>query len=258
MTSPRASFPTLASIISLSLLSAACATDDTPGGGSDDSTQEALGCEESVTVLADLEALTPEGFIIADLVESRIGTHQAELVWVDPQDQPVQVDVQPAGESTPMVLALTYDDGELRYIDSVPAAGAGGDAETQELGAECIPRVEADVLLQIQTEDGALVEQLPVVLRAEIEPSGIGLGYVRHELDLDALAGSLTAASIEPADPSELGFNLWIDFPVDAEGNQLAPLGRLGGWAEYHHGEGSDATMSMSEFTIAVFGGWEG
>lgn len=239
--------PALLSLASLSTL--ACVSDDDPiGPGNDDDVAELEpACEESVTVLEGVDDLSPEGYAAADILDLALGSYEQTLSWVD-QEGEVKVTLEPA-EATKLFIDLASVEGEqsLRYVASAPNEAA------LEAGAEleCRSRIEADALLNIATANGALAEELEVVLRAEIEDEGLSRPHIRESLALEELAGSLQMAAIEPADPSALDFVLEIRFPGPEDDPALGSTGRIGGWAEYSTAEGEEGEASMTEFTLA-------
>jgi len=183
------------------------------GGGPDDpsstdtDTDEVSGphCEDTPTVVA-LDEVTPLGFAASELAAWAEGTHAETFVYAE-------------GGSTPLTLAVTVGP-EARYVTSV--AVYPDDGTQPAIGVECFDRVEVDLSVSLETDDGAFDEGFDTTLQSM---DGLSAEWFAT-LDPGALGGSYDLDDPE-VDWSER--KLFVQASFDAEGSSGSIAGQLSG-----------------------------
>lgn len=155
---------------------------------------EGSGCDEQVTVLAGVDAMSALGFTAADVLSVAAGAHESPMMWgAGIADGPVQVAFGPEAGAGKLTVGVTYQGGEVRFIDSTPKdTGLEGDGG---FGAQCTDRLEVDVAVTLDSEGGAFAESFTAPLRA----TSRGIAKIAHELALADIQGSFAVTKLEPA-----------------------------------------------------------
>lgn len=252
MTSLRSPRPLLA-IFAVMTLAVGCADDDDLIGGLDETagedesgeTEEGEGeggeeleqCVETVTVLADANTPTPEGHTIGEVFALVLGPHDLELMAAEAEgDVSIVTSVPPVLQ---VELVVSYEAGEIRYIDSVPSDGSA---------ATCVPRVEADVIVSVETGDPFFHSKFDTALVAEVGEGKLEAPTVLRALEDLGELGSVELLEIEPADPTALSYELGFLFSVDGV------TGELRGVASYQEaGLDGDVAVSALGFKLFLF-----
>ena len=177
--------------MSIPLLAAACS----PFG--DEDLDAANHCSETVTTLEGPEVETALGFRAADVMAMAEGSHEAPIFWH-------QGDIQFGPESGEGELSVTvsYDGGEVRYVESTSKYGDGDGA----LDEGCHDRIEIDAQIELSTAGGALAESFEGTLQAMRADAAM----LVHELELDELDGELEVTDIEPEDGEATALTLSV------------------------------------------------
>ncbi len=110
---------------------------------------EGAGCDETVTLLAQDED-SPLGFSADDILDFAEAAHEEILGY-------------PSGEATWLTVTISYDAGEIRFVDSEPAE-VEGDSEVQLAAPYCEDRLEIEARVTFATDDGLFDEQQETVL----------------------------------------------------------------------------------------------
>lgn len=184
----------------------------TPLGPGDEATDS--GCEETVVVLAGVDAASALGFTAADVLAVVEGTHAGPIAWsAGLNDGPATVEFGPESGEGQLTVGIAYQGGEVRHIISKPKpSGGDGLDDGGGFAAICNDRLEVDVVVDLDTAGGAFAESFTAPLRATTR----GIGIVRHELALADFQGSFAATKVEPAN-AELGA-IALEIGVSGEG----------------------------------------
>ena len=155
---------------------------------------EGSGCDEQVTVLAGVDAMSALGFTAADVLSVAAGAHESPMMWgAGIADGPVQVAFGPEAGAGKLTVGVTYQGGEVRFIDSAPKPGQyEGDGLVE---SNCTDRLEVDVAVTLDSEGGAFAESFTAPLRATTR----GIAKIAHELALADIQGSFAVTKLEPA-----------------------------------------------------------
>lgn len=212
-------------------------------------------CEETITLLDGPDAVTAADLSAAEVLAIVAGEHASELEWLAPDGEGIDVETSATPGTTPLVLALAYAGGELRWVDSRYVDPPG---PNDAVYVECLPRLEIDATLAVTSEDGLLAEHFDVVVVAEANASNeLHWASISHALEPDALAGTLEIQSITPPDPDELEYQLELAIPLDeyTDPTPGVPRGYLGGSAIYRgHGLAPSGYVALATFAFAYFG----
>ncbi|MEZ4452965.1 MAG: hypothetical protein R3B09_26130 [Nannocystaceae bacterium] len=176
--------------LSLSLLAALATACDR--GHAD--LEDPFECEEVVTVLAGPEAASAIGFTAAEVLATVSGSHSAPLHW-----HQGAIQVGPESGASELTVEVTYAGGEIRFVDAKSPYG-------DEAGGQCAPRLEIDAEIKLHTAGGALDEAFTATLRA-VRPD---VAVLAHEIEVDAIEGTLEVTSIEPAEGKAAPMNLGV------------------------------------------------
>ncbi|PRQ04046.1 hypothetical protein ENSA5_10940 [Enhygromyxa salina] len=254
MTALRTYRPLIA-LFAVATLAAGCADDESPIDGSDESAgdEEAEGdtaeggegeggeelneCIETVNVLADAKAESPEGHSLAATIDVIAGPHGIEFAAAEAGEGVSVVINEP--EVTKAELDIVYEDGEVRYIESVAADGSE---------ATCVSRLEADVEVRIASEDKFFDAEFAAVLVASLGEEELETPMIIHAVEDLAELGDMELVEIDPADPIDISYELSLMFA--AEGLS----GALSGLATYEdEGIDGDTVVSALGFDMFLF-----
>jgi hypothetical protein len=148
-------------------------------------------CVETVTVLADIDAVSALGFAPAELLALAAGEHSSEMVWgTGIKDSIATVSFGPESGAGMLTATITHKGGEARYIASKLKDSGVWDGG----GASCEDRVEIDVEVTLASAGGALMESFVAPLRG----STAKVATVHHEIELMDLGGKLELTQVEP------------------------------------------------------------
>jgi len=162
-------------------------------------------CAEEVTILAGLNANSAMPFTGAELLELAKGEHTSPMFWGTGIADPfATVTFGPESGEAKLEVEISYGNGEVRYVKST----AEGDGD---FSGECHDRLEVDVDVHLFSTGGAFDESFSAPLAATIAR----IGVIRHKLEFDAIAGSLTVEAVEPADASISAIDLELGITAD-------------------------------------------
>ena len=153
--------------------------------GADDGPEVGLCGEETVTVWTDLDA-TPPTFerSVSEMLADVEGSYAGSFEWLSEDGF---IGVTHAGNTSDLVLDLSYGGGEVRFYEY---SGHGQFPGGFLGGIPCSNRIEVDGRLEFSTADGLFAESQVTALYAEsIQGDALVL---RHPIDFESLAGSLT------------------------------------------------------------------
>lgn len=147
-------------------------------------------CVETVTVLADLAAVSQLGFAPAEVLAFAAGEHSSPMEWgAGIEESFAKVSFGPESGAGTLTATITHKGGEARYISSKPKEG-----EWDGAYASCGDRVEIDVEVTLASSGGALMESFVAPLRARTAK----VATVQHEIELEDLGGALELTEVEP------------------------------------------------------------
>ena len=156
------------------------------------------GCEETVTVLAGVDAMSALGFSAAEVLTNAEGEHIGPMEWgTGLADGPIVVSFGPESGVGQLTVGVAYQGGEVRHIASTPKGGLEGDGGAF---AQCNDRLEVDVAVTVNSGGGAFAESFTAPLRA----TSRGIARIVHDLELADIQGSFAVTKLEPAD-AEIG-----------------------------------------------------
>lgn len=163
-------------------------------GGKDDKDEEletgSGDCVETVTVLADLDAVSALGFAPAELLAHAVGEHSSPMVWGEGIKESIAtVSFGPESGASTLTATIAHKGGEARYVASKPK-----ESEWDGGYASCSDRIEVDVEVTLASAGGALMESFIAPLRG----STAKVATLRHEIELAELGGSLALTQVEP------------------------------------------------------------
>jgi len=172
------------------LMCAACGADDADDaanlGDSVVVTMDNLfGCRGHEYRLPSMDYTSPLGFSVAELLARVSGSHTSTLEWLEPEGMPVWFE-RPGTEAA-LEIDLAYEDGELRYIESIDCSGSGS------CNLTCGSRVDLDVRARFSSEDGLFDEAWDVALGAREVDTAF---FIIRPFDPDATNGTLTSSAI--------------------------------------------------------------
>ncbi len=158
-------------------------------------TPNAPYCENTATVLG-LDEISPLGFTGLELLELAEGTHQETFHYELDQDR----------DSSPLTFSIHHDGGEVRYITS-EAIHLDSAGTAMDIDVECPDRVEIDVRVSLNTEDGLFDEAWePLTLQ------GSSPDYARVQVSLDAFSGALELRDYASTDADEVQATVYVGF----------------------------------------------
>jgi hypothetical protein len=195
-------------------------------------------------VLAGLDEKSPEGVSAADLLAVAEGEHQPRLCWHPwAWADPASATTSPTLDKSALRLAVSYQGGEARYVESKRVEPKHG--PVNDIAVDCYPRLEVDVEATLRTEEGALDETWTLPLSQELMPEydeGEPVSLDRN-LDPEDIQGSLELVAFDPPDPDDVLLLVGITF--DEDGSHGAIEAHL----TYEHGD----YVSETSLTLAAW-----
>jgi hypothetical protein len=192
--------------------------DDT--GTSDGGGNAGGGCELFEETPLELDATTPGGVNVTDMVNILTGTHEADLTWAD--------------DTTTVITATITDVTNARWQDYEVVAGPSG--ATIEI--ECGDFVAVDLQLSLVTADGQLDESMAHTAR---QTEGVVSPVLLVELT--DTSGTFDAAAWSDGTYDDV----WSTLSASWTENGIE--GVIDGFGEATSGE----IVSMSRFDVATF-----
>ncbi len=177
----------IARLALLPLLALGCSSATADG---DYKTEGGGECVETVTVLADIDAVSALGFAPAELLALAVGEHSSPMVWGEGiNDSIAKVSFGPESGAGMLTATIAHTGGEVRHIASKAA-----ESEWDGGYAICNDRIEIDVEVTLASAGGALMESFVAPLRG----STAKVATLHHEIELMDLGGSLELTQVEP------------------------------------------------------------
>ena len=204
-------------------------------GGSSGNEEAFNTCDETVTVLTSLDQVSElVGISAADLLAETGGGFSVTALYAEDTSILTQT---PLGGETDLTVTITYENGEIREIESVPADDGTG----QDIAADCRHRLEVDVKIDFYTADGAFKETWQAVLAQSLASEGGGLDAPKLATEFDpySIEGSFEIVSIAGPPPDSVTGTLSTTAadPIRGEIDILV---------EQSSGEGDDGTVSQA------------
>ncbi|MCB9703762.1 MAG: hypothetical protein H6711_17835 [Myxococcales bacterium] len=173
------------------------------------------GCEEEITILAGVDASSPLGFSVAEVLEVAVGEHASPMLWgAGLSDPMVTVEFGPEAGEGKLTVDVAYNGGEVRYVKSTAKGGEEFDGGYQE----CFDRLEVDVDVHVASSGGALDESFSAPLQAMIPR----IATLSRRIAVDELGGSLEITKLEPENASVGPIDLNIGITADGLFGQAA------------------------------------
>ena len=188
---------------------------------------EPYECKPKSTQTLGIEEASPLGFSAADILDFAQSTHDAGFVWN-------------AGGSTPMTLTVAAP-SEVRFAD-LELAPVGDPELYGEIA--CANHLELDVIVTLDTEDGAFAESLELTLVA----ASTSRTAFSESVAPDAISGSYVFDERDPGTYEKvdyLTFNAMLD-PTGATGDVNALL-------SHAPSPGNEGVVSAENVTIGTF-----
>jgi hypothetical protein len=221
-------------------------SDDDYDGTSDDtddgSQNEASSCEDTPTVLGSADTIsTLLGISANDILDETGGGFTLTAAYTDDTSILMQT---PLGGQSDLTVTITYDDGEIREIESVPVDGES------EINAICQNRMEIDVTVGFATADGAFAETWDAVLAQAVSEEGTGFDAptLSAEFDPYAVVGTFEIVSIEGVTPDSVTGTLYTT-AADPQAGSVDIL------VQQTSGTGDDGTVSEAQHIALSWGG---
>jgi hypothetical protein len=139
------------------------------------------------------EEETPLGFSARDAVDGVAGPHATQLEWLEPVE-PHLIEVEPAGEIVDLTLDVSYEGGEVLYIDLEP------NPESDATPERCEPLLLVDVVVGFTTSDGRFAEHIDTKLHLR---SLDFVQFLLRKFNLDAMNGTFSRDDIPISYPDE-------------------------------------------------------
>lgn len=177
-------------------------------------------CDQTITMLSDLNAASPLGFSAADVLALAQANAETTIEWSSRGG----VTFGPESGTGTLTVDVEPRDTPARFVDRRPksSGGRGEGPETLEdapaIGTVCADTVEIDVRVQLESGGGALDEQFDAVLRAK--GPNVARMYVSRKAA--ELTGNLEASL--PNDPKSTLESVQFDIAF----SELGPSGSLG------------------------------
>ncbi|NLH49820.1 MAG: hypothetical protein GX444_14660 [Myxococcales bacterium] len=243
-------------LASLAFLAFACSGDDDDDDndddnlGDDDTGDENADnlCDETTTVLAGADTVSElVGISADDLLDTTGGGFTTAADYSGDTSFLTQ---SPAGTATDLTVTIAYNGGEIRQIESVPAAG--DDESQSEIGWDCRHRLEVEVTLGFATADGAFAESWSAVLAQALadDQGNLAAPTLAGEFDPLSLTGSFEILSIEGPTPDAVTGAL-ASTAVDPY------VGGLDILVEQSQGVGDEGTVSQTRHVALAWGGYQ-
>lgn len=238
-------------IAALFLCVSACGDDDDDDdssgddddGGDDDGDENAYEvCDETTTTLdgAGVESALV-GVSADDVLVGTGGGFSVTATWSADTSLLTQ---SPLGGETQLAVTIDFAGGEIREIESVPNEDGG-----QEIAMDCLHRLEIDVTLGVETDDGAFAESWPATLTQSLASGGAGLATPTLLADFDpyALAGDFEIVSVEGSAPDAVTavFQSTAADPIAGDAQIFV---------EQSSGTGDEGTVSQSSHIALAWG----
>lgn len=148
-------------------------------------------CIDTPQVLA-VDAPSPLGFSAEELLVGKLGTRVTTLKFAS---EPLSLSDNIKGLELPLTVALRWEGGEVRFIDSEVNPDYDDSGNESGFPGECTDRLEVVVELDFITEGGEFDElELATLVATTVERASL-----QHEL-LPGLSGSLDPAAIYSPD----------------------------------------------------------
>lgn len=232
--------PLLIAVMGVSFFTA-CSDDEDDADSNDNKDDDGLddeafnSCEETATILTDINQVSElVGVSGANILDESGGGSVVSAAYSDDESILTQ---SPLGGQTDLTIAIIYENGEIRQIESLPVDDGTG----QDIAADCRHRVELDVTINVSTDDGAFNEAWQAVLAQSLSYDGVNLDDPGLAADFDPydLAGSFEIVSIagEPPDKVTGSFNTTAVDPYQ---------GGIDILVEQSSGEGDEGTVSQA------------
>ncbi|MGB1700229.1 MAG: hypothetical protein ACPHRO_09765 [Nannocystaceae bacterium] len=209
------------------------------------------GCEETVTLLSDLDEVSPTGYSGQQLLDVVTSSGPLTLTWADPEDEGWSVVTNATPGPVGLEFGAAYGGGEVRFVDSEPKPPGPG--AQPSIYINCPDRLEVEVQFTVNTADGLFAETFETTLRHSIgEEDGSSLTPVMRvhlDLDMDALNGSFEVAEEQPSEPESLAFTLDGAFPL-IEVEEAVPNGEVTALGTWSHDGG---VVSAAIYQMAVW-----
>lgn len=228
----------------VALLAAAIAACDTPPEDQDGNTMDSTHCEETITVLGSLSEVSSLTGLSAQELLTATGDQIEVGAWYTDDDE--FVSQTPLGGETALTIAVTYSAGEIREIDSTLVEG-----ET-DIYLECDPRLEVDIEITVNTDDGAFDETWDAVVSASGIPSAALVPMIDASFDPDSLSGTFEWELQGDGTPDSVDGVMSAELQPEPNG----PAGEIGINIEESSGDGPDGTVSQTHHVALMWGDW--
>ena len=194
-------------------------------------------CEETIKVLLRDEQSTLLG-ISADDVLGQVGDGFTTTAFYS-GDTSILTQ-SPLGGETHLTLAISYNGGEIREIESEPVNG-NGDEIAPAIAVDCRHRLEIDVSVAVSTADGAFSENWQGVLVESVNSThdGFDYPYLTADFDPSVIEGTFKIVSISGTAPDSVTGSLHTS-AIDPYNGSIDIL------VQQTIGEGDDSTVSQS------------
>ncbi len=157
-------------------------------GGTGGASVVEVGCLADNTRTLRLKEVSELGFSAEQALGLALGAHSASVAWATPSDA-VTLEVTPAPGQTELELTVTYDKGEIRYVER--SLGASSEAEASE---DCSDLMEIDVFVHVKTDNLAFDDTFPATLVVRTAR----FASLQVKFNPAKLAGSFGVNVIEP------------------------------------------------------------
>lgn len=157
-------------------------------------------CAEEPKEIADLKTpVAPSGMTGEQFLARVVGSYPLVFKAHDRGGDPQRVAFEPKSAGVKGSMVISYKGGKFRYVKSteVPCEGAG----CPDIGLMCENRFEAEVMVELRSEDGAFQERWPVTVYAEDRPElSSAQARVRFErrLDPEGFSGRFRVLNVAP------------------------------------------------------------
>ncbi|MCC6157979.1 MAG: hypothetical protein IT350_07985 [Deltaproteobacteria bacterium] len=219
--------------------------DDSSGDDDDDDDDENAYevCDETSTIMGGSDAVSAlVGVSADDVLDVTGGGFTVTATWSDDTSLLTQ---SPLGGETQLTVTFDHEGGEVREVESVPNDDGGG----PEIAMDCLHRLEIDIALGVETDDGAFAESIPATLVQSLASGGSGLATPSVATDFDpyALAGDFEIVSVEGAVPDAVTamFQSTAADPI---------AGDVQIFVQQTSGSGDDGTVSQSSHIALEWG----
>lgn len=208
----------------LVLALAACSRDPHPGSQFGEEDVDG-GCIVGSTDPLTPSEVSPLGFTAQEVMDLVLGTRTSTLTWAN-------------ATTTDLTVAVS-DATNLRVVHYVPDPDA---QSNDEMALDCEDALAIDVVMTLDTADGALADTSPRTLQTR------SASEVSLRIPVDDVQGTLDLESWAQSD--------FDDIYGEVQGTFTAAglSGGIWGFGESTDGTGPDASVSQSPFQVASFG----